>query len=87
MVSIDYEDFRNADITDIIFLDPSNITIIGGNAFYGCTSLVSVSFDGTITTAQFSINEPFPGDLRAKYLAGGTGTYTSPEESNVWTKQ
>jgi len=29
----------------------------------------------------------FPGDLQAKYLAGGAGTYTRPANGSTWTKQ
>jgi len=27
------------------------------------------------------------GDLRAKYLAGGAGTYTRPDNGTTWTKK
>jgi len=52
-----------------------------------CSGLTSVIFQGTINASDFSADEPFPGDLRAKYLAGGIGTYTRPSGSNTWTKK
>jgi hypothetical protein len=49
-----------------------------------------VTFGGVISEEDFSTSSPFPGDLRAKYLAGGggAGTYTcTPGYSPTWTKQ
>jgi len=76
---------------------PDSVTSIGMEAFYGCTGLTSVTFQGKIASVNFNSTSPFPGDLRAKYLAanGGIGTYTTttPVPSNpsnwspVWTKQ
>ena len=55
--------------------------------FYDCTGLISVTFQGTITSNNFSNSYSFPGDLCAKYLAGGPGTYTRPNASSqAWTK-
>jgi len=59
-------------------------------AFYYCTSLTSVTFEGTINSGNFSAVDPFPGDLRAKFYetdpADGTpGTYTAT--NSVWVKQ
>jgi len=68
----------------------SGVTSIGNYAFDECDSLTSVTFQGTIAEANFSSTEPFPGDLRATYLAtgGGVGTYTrSSTSSTTWTKQ
>jgi hypothetical protein len=79
---------------------PASVTYIGELAFAG-TGLTSVTFQGTITAENLGfftnnhIQSPFYGDLRDKYLAGGTGTYTTttpvPDNSNdwnpVWTKQ
>jgi len=66
---------------------PNSITSIEDNAFSGCTSLTSVTFQGTITTANFG-SSAFNGDLRTKYLAGGIGTYTRPSgSSTTWTKK
>ena len=69
---------------------PNSVTSIGQEAFSGCTSLTSVTFQGTIasnkldSTAFLNI-----GDLRDKYLAGGTGTYKRPNTGTggTWTKQ
>ena len=66
---------------------PSGVTSIGASAFNGCTNLNSVTFNGTITSGNFSSTTPFPGDLRDKYLAGGSGTYTRTSGSTTWTKE
>jgi len=78
---------------------PKKVTRIGDYAFYGCTNLTSVTFQGTIAADKFgSVNDgysfsPFNGDLRAKYLAGGIGTYKVTEKEKdydipkTWTKQ
>ena len=66
---------------------PENVTKIEGNAFKDCTSLTSVTFQGMITSSNFSTNDPFPGDLRAKYLSGLIGTYRRESGSNTWTRQ
>jgi hypothetical protein len=64
---------------------PASVTNIGSNAFMDCDKLTSVTFLGnTIATIG---NNVFPGDLSAKYKAGGAGTYTRPAGSNTWTKQ
>ncbi|MCL2215121.1 MAG: leucine-rich repeat domain-containing protein [Treponema sp.] len=68
---------------------PSSVTSINYQAFSGCSNLTSVTFQGTITSSNFSSNYSFPGaygDLRAKYLSGGIGTYTRSSGSNTWTK-
>jgi hypothetical protein len=69
---------------------PSSVTSIGQWAFADCTSLISVTFQGTIESDEFD-SSAFDGDLRAKYLAagGGIGTYTTTapvSSSSVWTK-
>jgi len=73
---------------------PNSVTSIGDSAFSGCTGLTSVTFKGNILEDNFrpyvfgSSGYGYIGDLRAKYLAGGIGTYTRPNtSSNVWTKQ
>ena len=71
---------------------PDSVTSIENWAFYPCSNLTSVTFEGTIASGDFSNNFAFPGDLRSKYLAGGSGTYTisNPGQPNtvaVWTKQ
>ena len=67
---------------------PNRVASIGFNAFADCTSLASVKFEGTIASSKLSPSAfEGIGDLRAKYLAGGPGTYTRPSGSNTWTKQ
>jgi len=73
---------------------PNSVSSIKDNAFGDCTSLISVTFEGT--NASYDLhNDAFGrsgyssiGDLRAKYLAGGTGTYTRPNTGydGTWTK-
>jgi hypothetical protein len=67
---------------------PNSITDIGMTAFMGCDNLTSVTFQGTIASRGFT-SSAFQGlgDLRAKYLAGGIGTYTRPSGSQTWTKK
>jgi len=73
---------------------PDSVTYISGSAF-NSNELTSVTFQGTITADNLGSNDdlfgfksPFDGDLRAKYLAGGPGTYTRPNgNSNTWTKR
>jgi hypothetical protein len=83
--------FRGTSLTSITI--PASVTEIDYYAFNGCTSLTSVTFQGTILESQFeqdlgdSSYATFPGDLRAKYLAGGIGTYTRPNGSDTWAKQ
>jgi hypothetical protein len=64
---------------------PNSVTYIGGNAFANCARLTSVTIQGTISSSNFF--EAFDGDLRAKYLAGGAGTYTRTLTGTTWTKQ
>jgi hypothetical protein len=79
---------------------PSNVTKIEVEAFVACTSLTSVTFQGTINVDQFdkrAFGEPtdehprtYIGDLRDKYLdatRGGIGIYTRQPNSMTWTKQ
>jgi len=73
---------------------PSSVTSIRRGAFSGCNSLTGVTFEGAITASGFANDTSypvFPGDLRAKYLAGGAGTYTrsgvgTTSSPYVWTK-
>jgi hypothetical protein len=61
---------------------PLTLTTINAQAFDGCTSLERVSFNNDgISITQGA----FPGDLKAKYESGGTGTYT--RNGDVWTRQ
>jgi len=69
---------------------PNSVTYISDNAFDSCTGLTSVTFEGTIQ--NISSLSPFPGDLRTKYFAvgtGGAGTYTRSGSSPnyIWKKQ
>ncbi|MDR0502453.1 MAG: leucine-rich repeat domain-containing protein [Treponema sp.] len=73
---------------------PSNITSIGNEAFASCSSLTSVTFNGTIASANFGSNSTFLGDLRDKFYtsnpANGTpGTYlrTGDFYNYTWTRQ
>ena len=76
---------------------PSSVTIIGNNAFYHCMFLTSVTFNCSISSSNFSSDDPFPGDLRDKYFieGGGIGSYTRTLTGNwgtdalsgTWTKQ
>jgi len=70
------------------------VTAIETAAFTGCTSLTSVTFQGKISNFDiyaFSFadksNRLYNSDLRDKYLAGGTGTYTRPSGGETWTKR
>jgi len=65
---------------------PKSVTVIGSHAFID-SGLTGVTFQGTITEANFSPNNTFPGDLRDKYLKGGPGKYTRPSGGETWTKQ
>jgi hypothetical protein len=70
------------------------VTSIGDLAFAYCSSLTSVTFQGTIASNNFSFFA-FSGDLHNKFYAtdatnGTPGTYTTTapvEYSSVWTKQ
>jgi len=73
---------------------PNSVTSIGDFAFTGCIGLTSVTFMGNILEVNFSSSvfgesyyNTYNGDLRAKYLAGGIGTYTRQAGSMTWTKQ
>ena len=71
---------------------PASVTSIEEDAF-SQSGLVSVTFaaGSNIISSGFGSSRPFPGDLRAKYLAsgGGAGTYTAtqPGSNPTWTKQ
>jgi len=81
----DYAFYGCGNLTSIII--PESVTRIGQAAFNNCNGLVSVKFEGSISSANFSANRSVfpPGDLRAKYLVGGIGTYINYK--SVWTKQ
>jgi hypothetical protein len=87
--------------TGVSFTIPNSVTSIGAGAFYYCSSLASVTFQGTIASNNFGEfsyggwNSPFEGDLRTKFYAtnasnGTRGTYTTTapvDRDSVWTKQ
>jgi len=72
---------------------PDSVTTIVDSAFYGCPTLTSVTFQGTIPVKNFN-DDAFEmlGDIRAKFYAtdknnGTPGTYTRPDgNSTTWTK-
>jgi hypothetical protein len=68
---------------------PKSVTSIGQHAFGMCTNLTSVTFAAGSRIAQNDFNaEAFEGDLPAKYLTGGAGTYTrSGDYPYTWTKR
>jgi len=73
-------------LTGIII--PASVTSIGSQAFHS-PNLTSVTFQGTITGSNIA-SSAFFGDLTDKYIAGGIGTYTTPETGRgdqVWTKR
>ena len=87
MASVGMAAFRGCTSLESVTIG-SGVTKIDHYAFQNCTSLTSVTFRGTIPTGtNFSGQNAFPGDLRAKAQAGGPGTYTRPRGSDVWTKQ
>jgi hypothetical protein len=54
----------------------------------GCTNLTSVTFQGTIASANLNSDAFYTlNDLRDEYLAGGKGTYTRASDRTTWTKQ
>ncbi|MDR0300883.1 MAG: leucine-rich repeat protein [Treponema sp.] len=62
---------------------PDSVTSIGEFAFSG-GSLTSVTFEGTITSGNFSSSAfGTSGNLREKYLDGGVGTYTRLNTSST----
>jgi hypothetical protein len=77
----------NKNITSITI--PASIKSIGAGAFYNCTSLTSVTFEGTaIIIVDYN---SFPGFLSEFYLntGGGIGTWirdVNGSNPNDWTK-
>ena len=61
---------------------PNSVTLIGNGAFSE-NQLTSVTFQGSITGSNFhSMAFPEMGDLRAKYLTGGPGTYAMSSDTS-----
>jgi len=75
--------FQSCSALETIII-PSSVTEIRTSAFNTCNMLKSVTFKGN-NSRGVAVNVGFYGDLREKYSAGGTGTYT--KSGNVWTKQ
>jgi hypothetical protein len=88
VTSIEFSVFEDCSKLTTVIIG-KGVTEINGGAFLKCTSLTSVTFKSTIPPKQFSDGYVFPpGDLRAKYLKGGVGTYTRADgASETWTKQ
>jgi hypothetical protein len=61
----------------------SGVATINNYAFRSCTNLATVTFRGS-STSIYNSSSVFPGDLRARYLANGAGTYTN--RGGTWTK-
>jgi len=87
VTSIGHLAFANCrDLTSVTI--GSGVKEIGMRAFDVCDKLTSVTFQGTIPANSInSAGDTFPGDLRAKYIAGGVGTYTRPSGGTTWTKK
>jgi hypothetical protein len=81
--------FNSMPVTSLTI--PASVINLRVNAFNGLgSSLTSVTFQGKMVEGGIDPNAFIGlGDLRAKYLAGGAGTYTKSGSGNtaVWTKQ
>jgi len=83
VISIGARAFAATNLANITI--PDSVTIIGNQAFDYCFNLTSVTFQGYIYEHY---KNSFMGDLIAKHIAEGIGTYTRPDgKSEVWTKQ
>jgi hypothetical protein len=61
---------------------------LGWGVWVSCSNLTSVTFQASnISFGDW--RSPFDGDLREKFQAGGTGTYTRQRggRDSEWTKQ
>jgi hypothetical protein len=90
VTNITFNAFNNcAALTSITI--PASVTTIEQGAFNGCNNLTTVIINGTIAQGNLAGYGALPGDLRAKYLAGGPGTYRrtggTAASSSTWTKQ
>ncbi|WP_461256314.1 leucine-rich repeat protein [Treponema sp. R80B11-R83G3] len=80
-------------LTSIII--PDSVNSIEDWVFGACHSLTCVIFEGTIASSELDIyafgettSLAYIGDLCAKYLDGGPGTYTRPSTTSLtWSKQ
>jgi len=89
--------FTFRDCTGLTNISIGNgVTSIGSYILSGCTSLISVTFQGSfprwLASNAFGDkgSADYIGDLREKYLANGIGTYTTTApvgNKSVWTKQ
>ena len=88
--------FSDGNLTSITI--PNTVDFIKDSAFDFCKNLISVTFEGTISSSNFAADafgdagDPagYIGDLREKYLdltEGGIGTYTRESGGLIWTKQ
>jgi len=84
----DIGDFAFNECENLISITiPDSVTSIGKGAFWwGCSSLTSVTFQGTITSENFH-DAAFEGDLKEKFyetdpINGTPGTYTRPDSSS-----
>jgi hypothetical protein len=81
--------FERSSLTSVTI--PGSVTTIGRLAFMDCTSLTSVTFQGTYASISFEPSfDIFYGDLVNKFATGNAGTYTTTAPVNVssaWTKQ
>jgi len=70
-------------------LSGSTFTSIGDWAFFGCTSLTSVTFatGSNIPDANFDNFAFDVGNLKTAYSTGKAGTYTRKANGYTWTKQ
>jgi hypothetical protein len=79
--------FFSSSLTSVII--GSGVTTIEYSAFAVCSSLTSVTFQGTIPSNGWYVVGTFPGDLRDKFYAtnatnGTPGTYTRASGSSTW---
>jgi len=66
--------FQGTGLTNVII--PASVVSIEDWAFANCTTLSSVTFQGTITSDRFFPGAFVSSDLRERYLESGPGTYT-----------
>ena len=82
--------FKNCTGLTSIIIPNSVKSIDGAGAFNGCTNLTIVTLGSGLPNDINFNPSAFHGDLKAKYVAGGAGTYTTiapVSDSSVWTKR